>query len=57
VLEAGTLFTALGGDYVQVGSLCSLVYALGLMAKIRDGSECPGRGDRERRGSARMAGS
>jgi hypothetical protein len=32
VLAAGTLFTALGGDYVQVGSLCSLVYALGLVA-------------------------
>jgi MFS family permease len=32
VLAAGTLFTALGGDYVQVGSLCSLAYALGLVA-------------------------
>jgi MFS family permease len=32
VLAAGTLFTALGGDYVQVGSLCSLVYALGVAA-------------------------
>jgi len=30
VLAAGTLFTALGGDYVRVGSLCSLVYALGI---------------------------
>lgn len=32
VLAAGTLFTALGGDYVQIGSLCSLVYALGVVA-------------------------
>jgi MFS family permease len=32
VLAAGTLFTALGGDYVRVGSLCSLVYALGIAA-------------------------
>ena len=32
VLVAGTLFTALGGDYVMVGSLCSLVYALGIAA-------------------------
>lgn len=32
VLAAGTLFTALGGDYVQVGSLCSLVYVLGVFA-------------------------
>jgi len=32
VLMAGTLFTALGGDYVRVGSLCSLVYALGIVA-------------------------
>jgi hypothetical protein len=29
---AGTLFTALGGDYVRVGSVCSLVYALGVVA-------------------------
>jgi predicted MFS family arabinose efflux permease len=35
VLAAGTLFTALGGDYVQVGSLCSLVYALGIVAMAR----------------------
>jgi hypothetical protein len=32
VLAAGTLFTALGGDYVRVGSLCSLVYGLGMVA-------------------------
>jgi predicted MFS family arabinose efflux permease len=32
VLAAGTLFTALGGDYVQVGSLCGLVYVLGAFA-------------------------
>lgn len=32
VLVAGTLFTVLGGDYVRVGSLCSLVYALGIAA-------------------------
>ena len=32
VLAAGTLFTALGGDYARVGSLCSLVYALGIAA-------------------------
>jgi MFS transporter, SHS family, sialic acid transporter len=32
VLAAGSLFTALGGDYVWVGSLCSLVYALGIAA-------------------------
>jgi len=32
VLAAGTLFAALGSDYARVGSLCSLVYALGLVA-------------------------
>ncbi len=32
VLAAGTLFMALGGDYVQVGSLCSVVYGLGIAA-------------------------
>jgi MFS family permease len=32
VLMAGTLFTALGDDYVRVGSVCSLVYALGTVA-------------------------
>jgi MFS family permease len=32
VLAAGSLFTALGGDYVRVGSFCSLVYALGIAA-------------------------
>jgi len=35
VLAAGTLFTALGGDYVRVGSVCSLVYALGLVAMAK----------------------
>jgi predicted MFS family arabinose efflux permease len=30
VLVAGSLFTSLGGDYVLIGSLCSLVYALGI---------------------------
>ena len=32
VLAAGTLFTVLGGDYVRVGSLCSLVYTVGMIA-------------------------
>lgn len=32
VLVAGTLFTAIGDDYVRVGSVCSLVYALGIVA-------------------------
>ena len=32
VLLAGTLFAALGGDYVRVGSVCSLIYALGIVA-------------------------
>ena len=32
VLLAGTLFTALGSDYPRVGSVCSLVYALGIVA-------------------------
>jgi MFS transporter, SHS family, sialic acid transporter len=32
VLLAGTLFTAVGGDYVRVGSACSLIYALGIAA-------------------------
>lgn len=31
VLLAGFLFSALGGDYSQVGALCALVYALGLI--------------------------
>lgn len=31
VLLAGFLFTALGGNYSQVGALCTLVYALGLV--------------------------
>lgn len=32
VLLAGWLFTALSGDYPQVGTICSLVYALGIIA-------------------------
>ena len=32
VLLAGTLFTALGSDYARVGSVCSLVYGLGIVA-------------------------
>lgn len=32
VLLAGLLFTALGGDYPKVGTLCSLIYALGAIA-------------------------
>lgn len=32
VLLAGWLFTALGGDYPMVGTVCSLIYALGLLA-------------------------
>jgi MFS family permease len=31
VLVAGFLFSALGGDYPRVGSICALVYALGLV--------------------------
>lgn len=31
VLLAGFLFTALGGDYAQVGTLCATIYALGLV--------------------------
>lgn len=31
VLVAGLLFTALGGDYPRVGSICALIYALGLV--------------------------
>jgi predicted MFS family arabinose efflux permease len=32
VLAAGSLFTWLGGDYPRVGTVCSLVYAAGLLA-------------------------
>jgi len=32
VLAAGILFKALGGNYAQVGSICALIYALGLIA-------------------------
>jgi hypothetical protein len=32
VLVAGTLFTALGGNYPKVGALCALIYALGMIA-------------------------
>ena len=31
VLFAGFLFTALGGDYARVGTLCATIYALGLV--------------------------
>ena len=32
VLLAGLLFTRMGGDYPRVGAICSLIYALGLIA-------------------------
>ena len=32
VLLAGMLFTALGGDYPRVGTICALIYALGIVA-------------------------
>ena len=32
VLLAGLLFTALGGDYPRAGSICALIYALGIFA-------------------------
>ncbi|MFO0891528.1 MAG: MFS transporter [Isosphaeraceae bacterium] len=31
VLAAGALFTALGGDYPRVGTICAVIYALGLV--------------------------
>jgi len=31
VLAAGVLFTALGGDYPRVGSICASIYALGII--------------------------
>jgi len=31
VLFAGLLFTALGGDYAKVGTICAMIYALGLV--------------------------
>lgn len=32
VLAAGFLFAALGGDYPRVGTICAMIYALGLVA-------------------------
>ncbi|HVJ85379.1 MAG TPA: MFS transporter [Caulifigura sp.] len=32
VLAVGFLFSALGGDYARVGSLCAMIYGLGLIA-------------------------
>lgn len=32
VLAAGVLFTALGGDYPRVGTICASIYALGFIA-------------------------
>ena len=32
VMVAGTLFTALGGNYPKVGALCASIYALGMIA-------------------------
>lgn len=32
VLAAGALFTALGGDYPKVGTICAMIYALGIFA-------------------------
>jgi len=32
VLFAGVLFEFLGGDYKQVGTICALIYALGIFA-------------------------
>lgn len=32
VFAAGTLFTALGGDYSRVGAICAMIYALGIFA-------------------------
>ena len=31
VLLAGLLFSALGGDYAKVGTICAMIYALGLV--------------------------
>jgi hypothetical protein len=31
VLLAGLLFATLGGDYSRVGSLCSMIYAVGML--------------------------
>ena len=31
VLLAGLLFSALGGDYARVGTICAMIYALGLV--------------------------
>jgi MFS family permease len=32
VMAAGVLFSALGGDYPRVGTICALIYALGVVA-------------------------
>ena len=32
VLAAGGLFAYLGGDYARVGTICSLIYAVGALA-------------------------
>jgi hypothetical protein len=32
VLVAGFLFSALGGDYPKVGTICAMIYAFGLVA-------------------------
>jgi hypothetical protein len=32
VLGAGLLFTSLGGDYQRVGTVCAMIYALGIVA-------------------------
>jgi len=34
VLAAGLLFAALGGDYPRVGSICAMIYALGVFASL-----------------------
>jgi MFS family permease len=49
VLLAGFLFTALGGDYARVGTLCATIYALGLVVRV------PGRVD-ARDGHSRVDG-
>ena len=32
VMGAGVLFNALGGDYPRVGTICAMIYALGVAA-------------------------
>jgi hypothetical protein len=34
VLLAGLLFTSLGGNYPQVGTICALIYGLGIFAAM-----------------------